>query len=483
MTPDPYALGHGSPDVHVEHYELDLAYKVLTNRLAGTATLRLRVLAPTSTVCLDLASLKVEKVTVTGARLRRFTHAGSRLTLRFEDEVGVDDELTATIRYVGSPQPIDSPWGAVGWEELADGVVVASQPTGAPTWFPCNDRPADKATFTMRLTVDHPYLVHAHGRLVSRRARASASTWVFQEDHPTSPYLATVQIGQYVEVELASAPVRQRLLVPAQHRARATERFAGHGALLEHFVELFGPYPFEEYTVVVTADELEIPLEAQGCSIFGVNHLEAASGDERLIPHELAHQWFGNSLTVASWQHIWLNEGFACYAEWLWSPHAGGASTDSLARTWHARLARQPQDLVLSAPAPGELFDDRVYKRGALTLHALRLALGDEVFWAVVRGWVARHRDGLVTTDEFRELVDGHADNSRGPAHAREVGALLDRWLDGAPLPELGPARPVVAGASERRRSVASPADADPPAAARKSKGKKDRKSSGPGRH
>ena len=467
MTPDPYALGHGSPDVHVEHYDLDLAYRVLTNRLAGVATLRVRVLVPTTTLVLDLAALKVEKVSVTGARVRRFVHAAGRLTIRFEDVVVADAVLSVAVRYVGSPQPVDSPWGPVGWEELTDGVVVASQPTGAPTWFPCNDRPADKATFTTRLTVDNPYVVHAHGRLLSRRARASATTWVFEETHPTSPYLATVQIGQYVELELASGPVRQRLLVPAGHRAQAAERFAGHGALMDHFTELFGPYPFDEYAVVVTADELEIPLEAQGCSIFGVNHLQAAGGDERLIPHELAHQWFGNSITVASWQHIWLNEGFACYAEWLWSPQAGGASTDSLARTWHARLAKQPQDLVLAAPAPADLFDDRVYKRGALTLHALRAALGDDVFWAVVRAWVARHRDGVVTTDDFRAVVDGHADNAGGLAHAEHVRALLGRWLDAAPLPDLPDERRPVAEAPETSRRV------------KKAKGKKDSKAAG----
>ena len=437
MTPDAYDLGHGSPDIHVEHYDLDLAYKVTTNRLAGTAVLRVRVLAPLDMVVLDLAALAVDKVTVTGARMRRFAHSSGHLTIRLQEQVAAGTLLSVSVRYAGSPQPVDSPWGDVGWEELADGVLVASQPTGAPSWFPCNDRPADKATFTTRLTVDNPYVVIAHGRLVSRRTRASATTWVFEETHPTSPYLATVQIGQYVELELDGSPVRQRALVPQAHRAAAVDRLSRHGEIMELFIELFGPYPFDGYTVVVTADELEIPLEAQGLSIFGANHLEPSDGDERLIPHELAHQWFGNSVTVASWQHLWLNEGFACYAEWIWSPHAGGPSTDAMARSWYARLAKQPQDLVLSAPAVEDLFDDRVYKRGALTVHALRTVLGEEVFWAVVRAWTMRHRNGVVTTEDFRELVDGHADNAGGVAHAQEVRTLLDAWLDDEALPDL----------------------------------------------
>ena len=483
MTPDPYALGHGNPDLHVEHYDLDLAYKVATNRLAGSATLRVRLLVPLAVLVLDLAALTVEKVTVTGARVRRFTQTAGRLTIRLTEEAAAGSVLGVTVRYVGSPQPIDSLWGAVGWEELTDGVVVASQPTGAPTWFPCNDRPADKATFSTRLTVDQPYVVHAHGRLVSRQARASATTWQFEESHPTSPYLATVQIGRYVEIELASTPVRQHALVPASHRIAAADRLSGHGAMMEHFIELFGPYPFEDYTVVVTADDLEIPLEAQGCSIFGVNHLAASADDERLVPHELAHQWFGNSLTVASWRHIWLNEGFACYAEWLWSPHAGGPSTDTVARSWHARLAKLPQDLVLGAPAPAELFDDRVYKRGALTLHALRLVLGEEVFWAVVRAWVARHRDGVVTTDDFRAVVDGHADNAGGLGHAQRVRALLDAWLDAAPLPELPAARRPVAGAHLPRHAVETSAEILPARPDKKPKGKKNARATGHSAH
>ena len=90
------------------------------------------------------------------------------------------------------------------------------------------------------------------------------------------------------------------------------------------FEGLFGPYPFDAYTVVVTDDDLEIPLEAQGLSVFGANHMDGRRGSERLVAHELAHQWFGNSLTVGLWRDIWLHEGFACYAEWLWSEASGG---------------------------------------------------------------------------------------------------------------------------------------------------------------
>ena len=120
----------------------------------------------------------------------------------------------------------------------------------------------------------------------------------------------------------------------------------------------------------------------------------APRASERLIAHELAHQWFGNSVTARQWRDIWLHEGFACYAEWLWSEHSGGPGADELARHYHEQLREKPQDLLLADPGPRDMFDDRVYKRGALTLHALRGRLGDEKFFALLRDWTTRYRHG-----------------------------------------------------------------------------------------
>ncbi len=162
--------------------------------------------------------------------------------------------------------------------------------------------------------------------------------------------------------------------------------------MLEVFQDLFGPYPFAEYTAVVTDDDLEIPLEAQGISVFGANQVDGRRGSERLVAHELAHQWFGNSLTVGRWQDIWLHEGFACYAEWLWAERADGRPAGDAAGAAWSRLSGLPQDLVLADPGPDLMFDDRLYKRGALTLHVLRCSVGDDRFFALLRA--GRRRTG-----------------------------------------------------------------------------------------
>jgi aminopeptidase N len=145
--------------------------------------------------------------------------------------------------------------------------------------------------------------------------------------------------------------------------------------------------------------------------------------------HELAHQWFGNSLTIADWSHIWLNEGFATYAEWLWSEASGDRPAATHAQEWHTRMATQPADLVLADPGAARLFDERVYKRGALVLHALRDRIGDERFFALLRDWAAHHRHATVTTAEFVELAGRHAGTDLAP--------FFTPWLHRPALPAL----------------------------------------------
>jgi aminopeptidase N len=305
---------------------------------------------------------------------------------------------------------------------------VASQPSGAASWFPCNDHPSQKAPFRIAVTTASGYHVLANGSLASGRVRGSQTTWVYDQPEPMAPYLATLQIGRYEQIDLAASPVAISAVLPAAHADELEVAFGRQAEMMEVFVARFGPYPFEAgYVVVVVDDVLEIPLEAQGLSIFGTNHLDGAS--ERLVAHELSHQWFGNSLTAARWRDIWLHEGFACYAEWIWSEDSGGPSADAHARDHHARLASLPQDLVLGDPGPVDMFDDRVYKRGALTLHALRLELGDDPFFALLRRWARDHQHATVTTAAFVELAEQVA--------GRPLTDLFDRWLTEAPLPPL----------------------------------------------
>jgi aminopeptidase N len=428
VSTDPYLPGHGDPTFAVRRYELDLDYRLHTNRLSGHATITAVALDYLRTFTLDLAGLEVTKVSVNGRPSAGYAHRGSRLEVRTAMPVEIGQEFTVVVAYHGHPKPVPGPWGEAGWEELTDGVIVAAQPHGAPSWFPCNDRPADKASYRISVTAPTGYHVAANGELVSTRRRASAVTWVYEQAEPMASYLATVQIGRYVPVDLDGV-VPIELLVPHRRLDRARAGFGRLPAMMAAFVDLFGPYPFGSYRVVVTDEELEIPLEAQGMAIFGTNFLTDDWSAQRLVAHELAHQWFGNSVTLEEWRDIWLHEGFACYAEWLWSELSGQRSTDDHARNHWRRLNGLPQDIVLGDPGSDDMFDDRVYKRGALLLHALRLTIGDDAFRTVLREWVARHAQSTATTSQFISLAE--------EISGRDLGDLFDRWLLRPALPAL----------------------------------------------
>ncbi|GAA4734172.1 M1 family metallopeptidase [Phytohabitans rumicis] len=425
---DSYLPQHGNGGYRAIHYDLDLDYRITTNRLAGSATITALATHGLSRFSLDLAGMRVGQVLVDGAPAK-FAHEGRKLHVRPAAAIPAEAEFRVEVRYAGRPRPVDGRWGDIGWDELSDGVLVASQPVGAPSWFPCNDQPSDKASYRIAVSTATPYSVIATGRLVERRRSASTTAWVYDLPEPTPTYLVSVQIGRYERIDLDAGGPPQRAALPTRLRRRFAYDFGRQGEMMQALQRFFGPYPFGEYTVVVTDDDLDDPIEAQGMSIFGANHVDGRRTHERLVVHELAHQWFGNSLSVADWRHIWLNEGFATYAEWLWSGASGGAPAEALARMWHARLAARPADLRIADPGVARMFDERLYKRGALTLHSLRREVGDERFFRLLRAWVAEHRHGTVTTPAFTALAEQHA--------GRPLGEFFATWLHRAALPAL----------------------------------------------
>jgi aminopeptidase N len=425
---DSYLPGHGHAGFWVAHYDLELDYRPGTGRLAGRATISAVAAESLTEVVLDLGTFRVDRVAVDGKPVR-YAHRTGKLRIRLARALRAGAAFAVEVRYVGVPKPVRSHWGELGWEQLTDGALVASQPIGAPSWFPCNDSVRDKASYTISVTTASPYAVVANGILVSRRVRAGATTWVYEQPEPMAAYLATVQIGRYELVSFGDGPVAQQAAVPQRLLGAFGFDFGRQGEMLAAFEEYFGPYPFGGYTVVVTDEELEVPVEAQGLSIFGSNHVDGQRGFENLVAHELAHQWFGNSLTVADWRHIWLNEGFSHYAEWLWSESSGGPPARELAKRSWAAMSVLPQDLIVADPGVRRMFDDRVYQRGALALQALREAVGDNVFFEVLREWTTAGRHATVTTEGFVSRAERVA--------GRPLGELFRAWLYEPRLPSL----------------------------------------------
>ena len=421
----PYIPDHGDESFDVTHYSLGLGYKLIGNRLDGEAVLSCVAHTDTTAVHLDLAGLRVSKVLLDGSPVR-WRHSGSRLRIPARLSAGEVFELR--VKYAGSPKTLKARHlDDAGWEELADGVIVAAQPHGAPTWFPCNDRPSNKATYRITMAAPSDYYVAMSGNLLETRRRGSVTEWAWEMPQPMAPYLATVQIGRYQERDLGNGVVV--IAPPDLSGADYDASFGQQPAMMAFFESVFGTYPFDSYTVVVTDDPLEIPLESQSLSTFGRNFASADWDAVRLVAHELAHQWFGNAVTLREWHDIWLHEGFACYAEWLWSEESGRETASEQAAFHHAALAELDQDLLLADPGPALMFDDRVYKRGALTLHALRTLVGDHDFFEILRAWVERFDGQNATTADFEALA--------AEISATSVDDLFDAWLRSPELPDL----------------------------------------------
>ena len=426
---DDYTPISGNGGYIVEHYDIDISYKMGTGRLTGTTAIQAMATEDLTRFTLDLVTLRATKVAINGVRIKSFSQSTTKLIISPPIELVRDQRFEVSIDYAGAPTPRATHWGSVGWEDLEDGVLVASQPIGAPTWFPCNDHPSIKATIDLRIATDRQYSVIASGRLESTRIDGGMRVWHYRQDEPTATYLASICIGKLELQQSVKAGVDVTFAYPKSLEKRVFADLSSTEDMIEFFSQVFGPYPFSNYTVVVTPDDLEIPLEAQNLAIFGANHMAGNGSEERLVAHELAHQWFGNSVGLKRWQDIWLNEGFGCYAEWLWSEAQGKKTTDELAAHHHALLSALPQDLILSNPTPALMFDDRVYKRGALTLHSLHHRLGSDAFFDLVRDWTSTYAHGAAGTAEFRQIAAQHS--------PKNLDAFFESWLDRPALPAL----------------------------------------------
>ena len=417
---DPYYPELGGGGIDVQHYALDLDVTGDGARIDGTATLTLVATDDLESFTLDLIGLDVTSVTVDGAaaevdRIQR------GLRIRPPGPLASGTTAAVIIAYGGEPQTIDTPsLGPIGWMRLPDdaGSYVIGEPNGAATWFPANDHPSDKATFSFDLTVPPGVEAIANGVLVE----STDTHWVWSMDEPMATYLAELAVGQFTLTnEVGPGGVTIRNAFADSVAADVADDFAEQPAMIEFFSSVFGPYPFDAYGSLVVDVPLGLALETQTISLFG-----AAFTDEIVVAHELAHQWFGDDVTPATWRDIWLNEGFATYAEWLWIEHDGGPSVAELAAASHAGLR---SDVRPGDPGAALLFDPAVYQRGGLALYALRVDVGDDAFATILRRWASERAGGNGSTEDLEALAEEVA--------GRQLDPLFDAWLLGEELPPL----------------------------------------------
>ncbi|RPE40533.1 peptidase M1-like protein [Streptomyces sp. Ag109_O5-1] len=398
-------LGNGGFDAR--HYDLDVAYAPDTGRLDGRTTLTARATQNLSSFDLDLQKLEVTRVEVNGRRAE-FTRTGDEMTITPRNPLARGRDFTVSVTYGGIPQPLNGPivFGSdYGWMKTPDGVFVACEPNAASTWFPSSDHPSDKATYDIRIKAPQGLTAVSNGRLVSTYDKGGSTYTHWRESRPMATYLATATIGKF-DVKTGKTPSGIPIYVaidPTLAGSNSVDVYAVTAAATDYWSQLFGPYPFEETGAIVDdMPEAGFSLEVQSKPAY------SAVRNETTIVHELAHQWFGDSVSVAQWKDIWLNEGFATYAQWLWAEHQGTRSAhDSFLAGYNARPADNAfWQITVADPQRDTMFASAVYQRGAMTLQMLRERIGDTAFFKLLPAWTRLHRYGNADTADFIRLAE-----------------------------------------------------------------------------
>jgi aminopeptidase N len=423
---DPYFPAYGNGGYDVAGYDLNLRYDPKTGKLGGTATITATATQDLSRLNFDLAGLAATRVTVDG---REATSRAEKNELVVTPAAGIPSgaAFTVLVAYEGMPKALQNDeLGDGGWMRTADGGFAVGQPESASTWFPVNDHPSDKATFTLAMAVPEGTEAISNGVAGPVSTAGGWTTWRWSESKPLASYLSFVAIGQF---RVSSSTHRGKpmvIAVPEELPADgpAAKALARTGEIADYLESLFGPYPFDSYGgVVIDDDRLGYALETQSRPVYGTVFFRSGP-DTVVVAHELAHQWYGDSVAIERWSDIWLNEGLATYAEWLWQEHEGAATVDqSFDREYAGMDWSQPP----GNPGAGRIFGDPVYQRGAMTVHALRRDVGDQVFFALLKSWAAEHRDGNVSTADFIAAAE--------KASGRDLTSLFDAWLYGKTAP------------------------------------------------
>ena len=654
---DPYFPKDGNGGYDVAHYNLDVGYFPRLDRLHGVATITARATQRLSRFNLDLDGMFVRSVYLRGQAGPTWSRGGGELRIAPRHHLRDGERFTVVVRYTGVPRTIGG--GLLGGEEgfvhTDDGALVAGQPHVAATWFPVNDHPSDKASYTFEVTVPRGLTAVANGRLAGQQHHGDRTTWTWQARAPMASYLATATIGDFdlrsyrsdgrrnwdaIDPDLfdpwavprtgSQLAISQRsdlsykrlsrvIDVPAgggrlsfwlsydteptydfvfveartvgendwttlpdenghtsrstggcpylldlypflRHyqtptddgcRARGTTgqwwaaegagggwqrwshdltRYAGsrvrvsityasddvfqyggtyvddvrvsagsgpedgttsfeadadtldgwstpgpppgsepnpndwvvgtvddeppsfgevaeqslarQGEILAFLATRFGPYPFNTAGGIVDyAPEMTFALENQTRPIYSPTWFYNRLEGDSVVVHELTHQWYGDSLGVNRWRHIWLNEGFATYAEWLWSAREGRETPQELFDFYYQVIpAGSPFWAVrIGNPGPDLLFDQAIYLRGAMALHQLRRKIGDQDFFTTMKRWSRSQAGGLVATSELIDLAER--------VSGQDLDRLFRTWVFTPAKPQLsGPAARTGAG-------------------------------------
>lgn len=425
-------------EVDFEHMKLELDIPEMNEpRMDVTQTLTLSPIAEDLSVLeLDAMQFHIRSAQFIGpARIRRdtsFSHDGEDLAIRFEPPIRRGERAMVQIQYTVE-DPADGLFWTTesdAWPERPPQIHTQGQPETNQYWFPCHDFPNERLSTEIIATVPEDFVVSSNGRQVEQPVTTNGRTtfhWLQEQPHPN--YLVSLIIGQFDVQDIAPADFDfpMPVYVPRGEADKIDRTYGNTPAMVRVFEERFDePYPYNQYAQLVVWNFGAGGMEnTSATTMFDTAVLDAKSmlddDLDGLIAHELGHQWFGDLITCKSWEHIWLNEGWATYTEALWFEQRDGMERGY---QWdmYKNLRRVADRDQLAAgstgfvPAmvspvyehPWQVFrrQSNPYPKGASVLHMLRMKLGEDIFFRGVAEYVDRFRNDVVETDDFRKVME-----------------------------------------------------------------------------
>ncbi|CAL9580306.1 M1 family metallopeptidase [Streptomyces sp. enrichment culture] len=444
----------GNPGYDVASYDLAFTYTGSNRKpLRAVTTIDAWTTEALERVNLDFAHGEVESVEVDGEPAE-FAAAGEDLVVTPRDPLGKGDWTRITVRHTSDPVYDEGREG--GWVRTGDGLAMANQADVAHLVFPCNDHPSDKAMFTIRVSAPDGYTAVANGLQTGVDRARGTTTWTYRTRHPMATELAQVSIGRSTVLHRTGPhdlPVRD--VVPTAHRKELEPWLEKTPGQIEWMEGKVGRYPFETYGVLMADATTGFELETQTLSLFERRLFTEPAYPrwyvESIMVHELAHQWFGDSVTPRTWSDLWLNEGHATWYEALYAEEKAGRPLQARMKAAYGASDRWRASggppAAPKVPDPGSkisIFRPNVYDGAALVLYALRQEIGRPAFERLERAWVTRYQDGTAGTDDFVRLAS--------EISGRDLRAFLEDWLYAEKTPPMPghpdwkPAAPTAAG-------------------------------------
>jgi aminopeptidase N len=434
-------LGNGGYDV--QNYDMHLTYpqKDPAQQVRGDVTITAVATQALSRFDLDFAGDSVGSVSVDG-RPATFTRSGEELVITPRRAIGDHRRFTVAVSFAATPVSpnADSPAGFV---KTPDGTVLAGQPNESHNLFPSNDHPRDKATYTITLTAPEGWTATANGKLVRSRTKHGYVSSTYRESHPMASELVQVAVGDFITHDRApvdGVPIRD--VVPRRLADTLLPVAADETRELAWMQSKVGRYPFENYGSLVIDGSLGFALETQTLSLYDSGTFGLPSVIiNPIMAHELAHQWFGDSVAPTQWSDVWQNEGHATWYEVLYAfetgtlqQYAGVATLDDYYKRAYSRgdqyrAAYGPVAYPLKSDSIWDVFNRNVYDGGALVLFALRQQIGVANFERLERVWVSKYRGRSASTEDFIALAS--------KVSGQNVDAFLHHWLYDAKTPPM----------------------------------------------